>query len=149
MSGENLWNLYWPCAEVPDNVMLKSYRRRQTIKSKQSIQKQSTKSVNAETGKSESETQSRIPEPPVLGSIGDFALEIDRMKLLEKKSELIGSVLKGDTITYGSSDCAGKGDAVEERRIVGHSVHRAREKLERKLHQLHQNGIFVRTLQSI
>ena len=84
---------------------------------------------------------SRIPEPPVLGSIGDFALEIDRMKLLEKKSELIGSVLKGDTITYGSSDCAGKGDAVEERRIVGHSVHRAREKLERKLHQLHQNGI--------
>ena len=126
--------------------MLKSRRRRETIKAQQGQQKLLAEALGEERALDPIGTaSSRAPKPPVLFSIGDFALELDRMKLLEKKSEMIGSILSGADADSTDGEVAVESSVCDRDDMGdGRLVRGARARLERQLHQLHQKGIICK-----
>ena len=159
-TGESVWTLYWPCTAVPENGMLKSRRRRESIKAQQDQRKRLAEALGGGPREAIGPTKSHIPKPPVLFSLGEFALELDRMKLLEKKSAMIGSILNGSGgrengeivaseggIRGNKFNVAGDGEGEGGGGGGGgdHDVVRsAKARLARQLHQLHQKGVICK-----
>jgi WD40 repeat protein len=94
----------------------------------------------------------KIPALPILDSVGEFALEIDRMKLLENKVPMIHEILHAGendfasaTVAAGASggDNSSKNSEVDEEiniNIDQERVH-ARDSLDYKLNKLHLRGM--------
>ena len=130
-SGERLHSMYW--AHHPSKQPTSAEKPRDRCEDAVTKGPERVQQKITESRSSCKKSEHHMIKPPVLGSLGEYALELDRMKLLENKDPTVSSI-------FGKNIVEPKEIHVHKRNSgIGESGARAR--LERQLQRLHMKGV--------